>query len=117
MNERARIASALAGVEGVKAYPEKPNQIHPGAAWPVLREVNRDGTLTGPFTRTYDVFYVLPAGYAPSTADAAEDVIEALVDVLEDVGEWQQPAEPVQIAFENDSTVPGIRVRITPDPE
>jgi len=100
----------------VTAYAAQPDTPHPGAAWPALRSIARDGTLTAPFARAYDVFVVLPGTYASSAADTAEAVIEHLVDALEEVGEWTQPADVIQLrTSSNADTVPAIRVRITPD--
>lgn len=114
--QRQAIVAALGTIEGVKAYPAEPDQKHPGAAWPVLRELNPGGTLCrGGYLRGYDVFAVLPNGYGPQSADAAEGLIEDLVAALETVGEWTPPAETVQIAFDNQTTHPGIRVRVAPE--
>lgn len=122
MSARSRIVDALQEVEvspGVvlTAYDAEPDQKHDYAVWPVLREVTRDGVLCAPFTNTYDVFAVLPNAYAPATAAAAEELAPVLVGLLEPLGEWVQPAELVRIAFDDTTTVPGIRVQIIPDPE
>lgn len=117
MTARSAIVDALGKVAAVQAYPAEPDQKHPGAAWPALRALTREGVLGGVYVRQYDVFAVLPPGYGPASADAAETLIEALVEALEPIGEWIQPAETVQIAFDNTTVLPGVRVRITPDPD
>lgn len=118
MTARARIKTALDGIPGVTGHKSEPDQKFEKAAWPVLRELNATGTLCDPYRRSYDVFLVLPNGYSGVAADAAEALIEALVEALDPLGELGDPlAEVVQIAFDNKSTVPGLRVRVTPDPE
>lgn len=120
MSARQRIADALtaAALPEVQAvYTSKPDTVHAGAAWPVLREVSRDGVLCAVLTHTYDVFVVLEPGYAPAAADQADALIGPLVLALEPLGEWIQPADLVALAFESGNTVPALRVRITPDPE
>lgn len=111
---RDAIREALATIPGIVAYDAEPDQKAPGIAWPVLRELNPDGSFCAPYTRTYDVFAVLPAGYGPHSAQVADDLIEPLVDALQKVGDWTPPAEVVRIQLSASETVPGIRVRITP---
>lgn len=120
MTARDRIVTALGTVTGLHAYKSEPDQMHPGAAWPVLRELNpAQGVLCDPYVygRTYEVFAVLNGSYAGVAAAEAEDLIERLTAALEPLGEWVPPAQTVQIAFDNQTVVPGISVRVTLEPE
>lgn len=112
MTARDQIKAALMGVPGVTAYAAEPAQKSSGAAWPVLRRLTRDGGLCAPYVRHYDVFVVLNNNHPTAAADEAEDLIVTVVEALEGLGEWVEPAETVSIQFDTQSTVPGIRVEV-----
>lgn len=116
MSGRDLIATALNAIEGVTGHPYEPANKAPGMGWPVLRQVTRDGTMCGPYVRSYDVFVLVTNNHPTAAEDAVEDLIEQVVAALEPLGEWVEPAEPRLIQFDNNETAPGIRVQITIDP-
>jgi hypothetical protein len=84
-----------------------------GAAWPVWSESRyRDGKLIRPLTHTYEVRVVLPAGWLPETVDTADGLVDTLMAALSTVG-LVDVANPVQIAFDNTTSMPGINARVT----
>lgn len=117
MTARDRIKAAIGSVEGLTGYATEPKNKNAGTAWPVLREVTRDGTYVSPYTRAYDVFAILPAATAEASADAAEALAVPLIEALEEIGTWTPPLETVELALGNNNTLPALRVRITPDDE
>lgn len=114
---RERIRAAISAVEGLTGYVSEPKNKNAGTAWPVLREVARDGTYVSPYTRAYDVFAILPATNAEASADAAETLAVPLIEALEEIGTWTPPLELVEVALGNNNSLPALRIRITPDNE
>lgn len=113
-----RIKAALTDLAGITAYADEPANKAAGSAWPVLRRLTRDGSMCSPFVRAYDVFVVLNNNHPTAAANAADAQIIAVVEAVEAAGlEWIEPAETVQIQFDNQSTVPGIRVEVAVDSE
>lgn len=104
----------LDGWPGVHPYTAEPDQKVQGAAWPVLRELNPEGTLGHANVKAYDVYLVLGAAYSPRTAQLAEELIEPLVETLRRIGEWTPPAALEQVVFDVTTVLPALRVRITP---
>jgi hypothetical protein len=84
-----------------------------GAAWVVWAE-SRYGTgkLSRPLTHTYEARVVLPAGWLPETVDTADGLIEILCAALARCGELDN-ARPVNIQFDNATSMPGISARVT----
>lgn len=117
MSARELIASALNSVPGVTGHAVEPKNKIAGFAWPVLREVWREGTYVAAYTRAYDVFAILPTANAAKSANAAEALAVPLIQALEQIGEWTQPAETVQVDLGNNNTLPALRIRITPNPD
>lgn len=117
MSARELISTALNRVPGVTGYSNEPKNKRAGTAWPVLREVWREGTYVAPYTRAYDVFAILPATNAEESANAVEALAVPLIEALSEIGEWTQPAETVQVDLGNNNTLPALRVRITPNPD
>lgn len=117
MTARDRIKAAIGTVEGLTGYAFEPKNKNAGTAWPVLREVTRDGTYVSPYTRAYDVFAILPASTVEASADAAEALAVPLIEALEEIGTWTPPLESVELALGNNNSLPALRVRITPENE
>lgn len=114
MGPREVIATALARVDGLTPSQHEPEEFLPGMAWPALRQVTRDGVFCAPLVKGYDVFVILDPGHKTAASQEAEALIEPVVSALEDIGEWTQPAEVVQLAVPNGQALPALRVRITP---
>lgn len=118
MSTRADIVTQLGSITGITPYESEPATKHPGASWPALRgNAASGGVLCGwRRPRIYDVFTVLPNAASADTANRAEELIEEFVEALEPLGELsggEFAAEVVQIRFDDTSTVPGLRVRLT----
>lgn len=110
---RAAVLSALNTVPGLVPTATMPDTPVAGAAWPVWAESRyRDGKLSRPLTHTYEIRVVLPAGWLPETVDTAEGLVEQLAAALSGVGLFDL-ANPVQIAFPNNQSMPGINARVT----
>ena len=110
---RQAVLDALATVPGLVPVGSLPDTPMPGAAWPVWAESRfRDGKLARPLTHTYEVRVILPAGWTPETVDTADGLVEALCNALSAVGTLDA-ANPVQIAFDNNTSMPGINARVT----
>jgi hypothetical protein len=116
-NARELIKSAIDSVPDLTGYSFEPKNKRAGVAWPVLREVWREGTYVAPYTPQYDVFAILPSTTAEESALAVEEIAAPLIEALERIGEWGQPAETVQVDLGNNNTLPALRVRITPNPD
>ena len=114
---RQRVVDALATVEGVNVHASAPDTIGPFDAWPAWESGQyRNGKLTQPITHTFSVFVVLPATYLPDTITSGDELAEPLMIALHKVGDVDL-AEPVLIPVGNNATtLPAIRVRVTPDP-
>lgn len=111
---RQAVVDALATVPGLTATASMPDTPDAGAAWPVWAESRyRDGKLSHPLAHTYEVRVVLTAAYHPDTVDAADGLVELVCRALSKVG-TVDVAQPAQLVFEtNQSTMPGLLVRVT----
>jgi hypothetical protein len=114
---RQAIVDALGTVEGVTPHPSAPDAIAAGDGWPAWESGQyRAGKLAHPITHTYSVFVVLPAGYLPDTVNSGDALAEPLMSAMHKIGDVDL-AEPVLIPVGNNATtLPAIRVRVTPDP-
>jgi hypothetical protein len=110
-DSRSQVVSALAGVDSLTATPNVPDVPTEGAAWPVWVQTTFDGVMGLPGMATFDVYALLPAGSAQTTAEAADALLGQLCQAL-----WLiavvQLAEPVAVRFDSQTTMPGIRLRI-----
>lgn len=123
LTTRQRIQAALEdyhgwpvieGWAGVVAYAAEPDVRHPGAAWPVKREL-RPGVLCAPYAHTYDVYLVLDNTYGPWSAELADALDVPLTEALTAHGwEWIPPTVLEQTQFGTE-VMPTLRCRITPD--
>lgn len=110
---RQRVLDALATVPGLVPVSTMPDTPMPGAAWPVWSESRfREGKLSRPLTHTYEVRVILPAGWLPDTVDAADGAVQLLAEALSYVG-TVDVVNPVQIAFDNGTSMPGLNARVT----
>jgi hypothetical protein len=100
MTARTDIVDALKTVPELAATPTMPDTITAGMAWPAWafsEPLTRCGATT-----TWYVFVALPAGNLPATVDAADDLVDDIVAVLQAVGKvlrwepWRIPLEPGQ---------------------
>lgn len=110
---RARIVEALNTVEGITAYPSAPDAPVAGNAWPVWVIARFTGKLALVPVNDYDVLAILPAGYSATTVEQADGLMPMLAAALSKVGTITT-AEPVAIQVADSSTMPGLRIRITP---
>lgn len=117
MSARELIKAALDSVPELTGYAFEPKTKRAGSAWPVLREVWREGTYVAPYTGAYDVFAIVPATTSEESASAVEALAVPLIQALERIGEWSQPAETVQLDLGNNNVLPALRVRISPNPD
>lgn len=113
MSGRARVVEALATVEGIHAHPSAPDAPVAGDAWPVWVVSGYGGKLSLVLTHEYDVLAVLPAGYSATTVEQADGLLPMLSAALAKAGTLTS-AEPVAIQVADSSTMPGLRIRITP---
>lgn len=108
---RTAVVQALATVPGLSATPNVPDVPTEGAAWPVWVQTTFNGTLLLPGRATFDVYALLPAGYVVTTVETADGLLGQVAAAL-----WSvcvvQLAEPVSVRFENQTTMPGIRLRV-----
>lgn len=108
---RAAIVGALATVPGLVSSSNVPDVPTEGSAWPTWVQTTFDGVLAVPGRPTYDVYVLLPAGYITDTVEKADGLLGQVTEAL-----WTlavvQLAEPVQVRFENQVTMPGLRLRI-----
>lgn len=110
---RAALVAALDTVDGLTGYPAAPDQASAGAAWPKWIQTTFTGHLApSGGVDTWDVFAVLPADYAPTTADEGDTLRDQLAPVLERLGSVQY-AEPVALAFADNQAMPAVRFRLT----
>lgn len=110
---RQLVLNALATVPGLVPCPTMPDTPMPGAAWPVWTECRYgEGKLTRPLTHTYEVRVLLPAGWLPETVDTADGLVEQLAAALSTVGLFET-ANPVQVQFDNATSMPGVNARVT----
>ena len=110
-DSRSANGVALGTVEGLTASPNVPDGPTEGAAWPVWVQTLFDASLGQPGRATFDVYVLLPAGYATTTVETADGLLGQVVGAL-----WQlcvvQLAEPVNVRFETNQTMPGLRLRV-----
>jgi hypothetical protein len=71
------------------------------------------GKLKAPWANDYDVLVCLPAAYAPTTVESGDGFLPVVAAALSSVG-LVQTAEPVAIQVADSSTMPGLRIRVTP---
>ena len=88
--------------------PDVPTE---GAAWPVWVQTTWDGSLLLPGRATFDVYALLPAGYATETVESADGLLGQVAAALWTIAVVQL-AEPVSVRFETNQTMPGLRLRI-----
>jgi hypothetical protein len=115
LDARAALVGALGAVPGLTATSSAPDVPTAGATWPVWAQNTYGGTIGAPSVRTYDVFVILPAGYAPDTVDQADGLVDQVATALWPVAVIQT-AEPVQIQFDSSNTMPGLRFRVVARP-
>ena len=113
MSGRSRLVEALATVEGITAYPSLPDAPTRGSAWPVWVMARYAGKLALVPLNDYDVLVILPAGYALDTVEQADGLLPMVAGALAKVGTLTT-AEPVAIQVADSSTMPGLRIRVTP---
>jgi hypothetical protein len=110
-DSRTQIVTALATVPSLTASPQVPDVPTEGAAWPVWVQTTFDGVLALPGRGTFDVYALLPAGYIATTVETADGLLGQLVRAL-----WAlcvvQLAEPVTVRFDNQTQMPGLRLRV-----
>ena len=110
---RQLVLDALASVPDLTVFSTMPDTPMAGAAWPVWVESRYGaGKLSRPLAHTYEVRVTLPAGWLPNTVDVADGLIETLASALSSVGDFEV-ANPVQIQFDNATSMPGINARVT----
>lgn len=111
-DSRRAIVTALSQVEGLVPGPNVPDVPTDGSAWPVWIQTAFNGSLSFPGRPTYDVYVLLPAGYTTATVEKADGLLGQVCDALWGLAVIQL-AEPVSVRFENQVTMPGLRLRIT----
>lgn len=109
---RQAIVDALASVPGLVGYPSVPDVPTEGAAWPTWVQSTFTGVLAVPGVPAYDVYVLLPAGYRAETVEQGDSLLAQVAAALWPIGHLEL-AEPVQVRFENHSTYPGLRIRMT----
>jgi hypothetical protein len=103
--------AALAGVDGLEAYPTAPAQATAGAAWPKWVQTTYDGKLDTLGVDTYEILVTLPASYAEQTVDEGDGYRDLVAFALMSVARVTF-AEPAQITFNDRQTMPGLRLRV-----
>lgn len=112
-DSRQAVLNALATVPGLVVTTTLPDTPMAGAAWVVWAESRFGiGKLSRPLTHTYEARVVLPAGWLPETVDTADGLLESLCAALSRVGALDS-ARPVNIQFDNATSMPGISARVT----
>jgi len=111
-DSRAQIVAALAAVPGISATPQTPEVPTEGAAWPVWVQTTFDGVLALPGRPTYDVYALLPAGHLATTVETGDGLLGQLTMALWLVAVVEL-AEPVMVRFDNQTNMPGLRLRVT----
>jgi hypothetical protein len=110
---RQAVLNALATVPGLVVTPTLPDTPMAGAAWVVWAESRYGaGKLSRPLTHTYEARVVLPAGWLPETVETADGLVDMLCSALSTVGALDS-ARPVNIQFDNATSMPGISARVT----
>lgn len=109
---RLKIISALESVPDLTAYPVAPDQATAGAAWPKWVQTTYDGRLCDLGHDTYEVLVTLPAGYLATTVDNGDAYRDVVALSLNRVARIEY-AEPVSIQFQDNQSMPGLRLRVT----
>ena len=109
---RQAIVDALGAIPGLTAYATAPDQATAGAAWPRWQQTTYDGRLCELASDTYDVLVTLPADYQATTVDEGDGYRDVVAMALLAVGRIQY-AEPVQVHFQDNQAMPGLRLRLT----
>jgi len=110
-DSRTILISALAAVPELTVTTTLPDVPTAGAAWPKWVQAAPPGSLLFPLTHTFDVYVLLPAGYAPETVERADGLLGQVCQAIWDVCVVQL-AEPVNVRFDNQTTMPGLRLRV-----
>jgi hypothetical protein len=110
-DSREAILGALLGVPGLITYPTVPETPSEGASWPVWVQTTFDGVLALPGRPTYDVYVLLPAGHPTETVEKGDGLLGQVATALWPIGAITL-AEPVSVRFENQTTMPGLRLRL-----
>lgn len=113
MSARDRIAGALGTVEGINPHTTTPDAPTWGDAWPVWVMGRNTGKLSLTLINDYDVLAILPAGVLATTVESADGLVPLLVGALAKVG-TVATAEPISMQVADSSTMPAVRVRLTP---
>jgi hypothetical protein len=109
---RAAIVEALAAIPGITSYPVVPDQATTGAAWPRWVQTTYDGALCRLAKDTYEVFVTLPGDYLEHTVDQGDGFRDTVALALSLLGRVEY-VEPVQIQFQDQQAMPGLRLRLT----
>jgi hypothetical protein len=109
---RGAIVAALDDVAGLTAYRVAPDQATAGAAWPRWVQTTYDGALCRLAKDTYEVFVTLPGDYIEHTVDQGDAFRDVVALALINLGRVEY-AEPVQIQFQDQQAMPGLRLRLT----
>lgn len=111
-DSRTALVTALATVPSLSVTPQVPDVPTEGAAWPVWMQTTWAGLLASPGRATYDVYVLLPAAAAATTVETADGLLAQVAQAI-----WQlcviELAEPVSVRFDNQTTMPGMRLRVT----
>lgn len=113
MDPRGRIVEALGTVVGITATETVPPAAMAGAAWPTWVQSQFNGKLHYTVSSQYDVIVVLPAGSLETTVEAAGGLVDEAGEALMKIGTIEY-VQPVNVAFQDGQTMPGIRFRMTP---
>lgn len=111
---RDAIVAALQEVDGLQVYPSAPDQPQAWDAFPRWALTNyTGGRLSFIAVHEYDVHVVLPAGYEPDTVQQGDTLLDQIASALRTVAVVQL-AEPIRLTFDNNTSVPALRVRVVP---
>lgn len=114
MSARDAIVAALGTVPGLAPSTTNPPAPGAGSAWPRWVETQyQNGKLCTPGVNVYDVFVVLPNDAPEETVETADGLLPQIAGALARVGTVTN-ASPVAIALDEGSTMPGLRIRLTP---
>lgn len=111
-DNRAALVDALNTVPGVTGTPVAPDSATVGAAWPAWTETAFNGHVGDPSRHKYSVYVVLEAAEPETTVNQADALIAAIGPALVGVA-LVDAVEPVQITFGDQTTMPGLRFRVT----
>ena len=110
-DSRTLLVQALATVPSLTVTPNVPEVPTEGAAWPVWVQSTPDGSLALPGRATYDLYVLLPAGAIATTVESGDGLHGQVVAAIWQVAIWEL-SEPVQVRFDNQTTMPGLRLRV-----